>query len=89
DTARDINENLQVYTVLTMSPSNSQSDTQEAVKYLNTFDNFVLCSTIIGDRKIFRDSSSTGLGVTELLAKTPSDKAGQIELLAMVKELSI
>jgi len=89
DTARDINENLQVYTVLTMSPSNSQSDTQEAVKYLNTFDNFVLCSTIIGDRKIFRDSSSTGLGVTELLAKTPSDKAGQIELLEMVKELSI
>jgi chromosome partitioning protein len=89
DEARDINENLKTYAVITMSPSNSPSDTNEAIEYLKSFDNLLLCNTIIGDRKIFRDSTSTGLGVIELPAKSSSDKAGQAELLAMVKELTI
>lgn len=87
DEAKDINEKLQAYAVITMSPSNSPSDTQEAIEYLKTFENLSICNTIIGDRKIFRDSTSTGLGVTELPARTSSDKAGQAELLAVVKEL--
>lgn len=85
--AKEVNESLQAFVVITMSPSNTQLDTQEAIAFVKQFDNIVLCNTIIGDRKIFRDSSSTGLSVTELPAKTSSDKAGKAELLALIEEI--
>lgn len=60
------NRALKVYVVISMGPTNPQiNETQEAQEMLSEFDNLILSSTIIRERKVYRDAISEGQGVVE------------------------
>lgn len=81
DLAREVNEDLKAYAVLTMCPSNPAiTETQDAQKYLQQVAG-TLAATLpccVFDRKVYRDAICAGKGVTEM----PNDKA-KAELLAV------
>jgi chromosome partitioning protein len=85
--ARMINPNLLAYCVISMSPGTSKGDTRDAIKFIKQYSEMQLLETVIGDRKIYRDSSACGMGVVELQAKTASDNAGKEEMNSLMGEL--
>lgn len=87
--ARMINPELLAFCVISMSPSSSKGDTKDSIKYIKQFGEIKLLDTVIGDRKIYRDSSSCGMGVLELPAKTASDRAGHDEMNSLMQELNL
>lgn len=67
DTAKDINENMQVFCVLTQSPTNpSITEMIEARDYLSEYPELKLLNTIISERKVYRDALASGYGVAEM-----------------------
>lgn len=85
--AKENNHKLDARVVVTMTQSTTKNDSEGAKEYITRLDNLSLCQASIGDRKIFKESNLTGLGVTEITAKSASDKSGQAELLALTLEL--
>ena len=80
---RDLNPGLQVFGLLTMNPTNpSIHEEAEAREYLQDFPAIQPLRTLIHDRKVYRDSMSTGMGVTEM--GNPKAKA---EIQELLKEL--
>jgi chromosome partitioning protein len=75
--AKDINEKLKTFAVLTMTPSNPAiTEIQDAKNYLSSFAPLVVIEPCVYDRKAYRDAVCNGLGVTE----TNNEKAqGEIE----------
>jgi len=72
--AQDLNENLQVFGLLTMNPTNpSVNEEAEAREYFQEFPIIQPLKTMIYDRKVYRDSMSVGRGVTEM--NNPKAKA--------------
>lgn len=76
--AKDLNPNLIVFGLITMAPTNpiihEEADAREC---LNDYPEIKLLSTMIRDRKVYRDAMSDGLGVVEmdnLKAKTEIKK---------------
>lgn len=81
--ARDLNPDLRVFGLLTMNPTNpSIHEEAEAREYLQDFPTIQPLQTLIHDRKVYRDSMSTGMGVTEM--GNPKAKA---EIQELLKEL--
>jgi len=67
DQAKEINESLKAYAVLTMCPTNpSISEIQDARQYLEGTKGIIPLEACIYDRKVYRDAMSEGLGVTEM-----------------------
>ena len=66
--ARDFNESLKCYALLTMLPTNPTiSEKQEAEDYFYDFkEYFTLMKSSICERKVYRDCMSEGLGVVEM-----------------------
>lgn len=66
--AREINEPLRAYCVLTQSPTNpSITEIQQAKEFLTEFGTEMkLLKTIIFERKVYRDALAQGLGVCEM-----------------------
>ncbi len=65
-TAHDINPGLIVLGVLTMAPTNPNvNEAEEARAYLSDFPKIQPLASVIGDRKVYRDAVSLGLGVVE------------------------
>lgn len=61
------NQNLKNFLVLNRTPTNPHSvEAKEAKEYAEELQVFTLLETRIPDRKIYRDSSKTGLGVNEM-----------------------
>lgn len=87
--AKENNPNLAARVVITMAQSNTKGDSNDAREFIQRFDNLSLCNTMIGDRKIFKESNLTGLGLTEITGKSQSDKTGQAELIALTLELNL
>lgn len=87
--ALENNPKLDARVVITMAQAVTRSDNEGACEYISSLHNLKLCGVMIGDRKIFKESNLTGLGVVEIRAKSPSDKLGQTELLELVKELNL
>lgn len=80
---RDLNPGLRVFGLLTMNPTNpSIHEEAEAREYLQDFPAIQPLRTLIHDRKVYRDSMSTGMGVTEM--GNPKAKA---EIQELLKEL--
>ncbi len=80
---RDLNPGLRVFGLLTMNPTNpSIHEEAEAREYLQDFPAIQPLWTLIHDRKVYRDSMSTGMGVTEM--GNPKAKA---EIQELLKEL--
>jgi|LakMenEpi03Aug12_release.lakeMendotaPanAssembly.Ray.scaffolds.fasta_scaffold166213_2 chromosome partitioning protein len=83
NTAKEINENLKAYCVLTMSPTNpSITEIADSKDYLARHPSIKLLNTIISDRKVYRDAMSAGFGVTEM----DNDKAKN-EIESLLKEI--
>jgi chromosome partitioning protein len=67
DQAKAMNSSLRAHLLLTRTPTNpSVTDTRDALELLSTYPIFDICSTVIRDRKIFRDAMFFGKAVIEM-----------------------
>lgn len=81
--AKDLNPDLIVRGLITMAPTNPVvHETDEAREYLQDYPEIQLLSTIVRDRKVFRDAMSEGMGVVEM----DNEKASQ-EILSLMQEV--
>lgn len=80
---RDLNPDLRVFGLLTMNPTNpSIHEEAEAREYLQDFPAIQPLRTLIHDRKVYRDSMSMGMGVTEM-----GNPKAKTEIQELLKEL--
>lgn len=81
--AKDINPNLKVYGLMTMTPTNPViQEEAQAREYLNDFPEIQLLDVIICDRKVYRDAMSEGMGVVEM-----GNSKAKEEMLHLVREI--
>jgi len=81
--AKDLNPALKVVGLLTMVPTNPViNEKQEAIEYLQDYQEISLLNTVIYDRKVYRDAMSNGIGVVE----TDNVKA-KLEVQELVREI--
>ena len=81
--AREINETLQAYCVLTMSPTNPAiTEIAESREFLAVFSEMQLLDTLISERKVYRDALANGASVIEM----DNDKA-KLEIESLMKEI--
>ena len=81
--ARDLNPGLTAYGVLTMAPTNPVvREVKEARAYLRDYPDIRLLTTIVRDRKVYRDAISDGRGVID----TDNRKA-VAEVRSLLKEV--
>lgn len=81
--AKDLNPELKVYGLLTMAPTNPLiKEKEEAQNYLNDYSELQLLSTILCDRKVYRDAMSEGKGVIEM-----SNSKARVEIQALREEI--
>lgn len=81
--AKDLNPDLAVKGLITMAPTNPVvHEVDEAREYLQDYPEIQLLSTIVRDRKIFRDAMSEGMGVVEM----GNEKASQ-EIISLLQEV--
>jgi len=82
--ARELNERLRAYLVLSMAPTNPAiQETREALSLLAEYPAFTVCTSILRDRKAWRDAMSQGRGVLEL-----GDPKAAAEMNAFTRETS-
>jgi len=84
-----INPDIDIHAVLTMCPTNPVvGEKNDAVEYLEDFPSIKLTHTVIRDRKIYRDSTNTGLGVIEMPENTSaSGRKAKQEITDLIKEV--
>jgi len=83
DQAKEINEKLKVFAVLSMAPTNPiVKEIGEAKEYLANYPEITLLDSVIRDRKVFRDAMSFGKGVSEM-----NNTKAKLEIDALLKEL--
>jgi chromosome partitioning protein len=81
--ARDLNSKLIVYALLTMGPTNPVvHETDEAREYLKDYSKIRLLTTVVRDRKVYRDAMSGGMGVIEM-----SNRKASEEIKSLMREL--
>ena len=82
-TAKEINENLKSYCVLTQAPTNPViTEIDEAKAYIGEINELSLMNTIICERKVYRDALAMGAGVMEM----SNEKAAQ-EMITLCEEI--
>lgn len=84
-----INPDLDVHAVLTMCSTNPiVGEKDDAIEYLADFEGIKLTRTLIRDRKIYRDSTNAGKGVTEFESNTSeSARKAKQEIKDLIKEV--
>jgi chromosome partitioning protein len=81
--ARDLNSELIVYVLLTMGPTNPVvHETDEAREYLQDYPEIRLLTTVVRDRKVYRDAMSEGMGVIEM-----SNRKATEEIKSLTREI--
>ncbi len=81
--ARDVNEHLRAYLVLSMAPTNPAiKETEQALALFADYPAFTVCQTLLRDRKAWRDAMFQGRGVLEL-----ADAKAKAEMHAFTKEV--
>lgn len=81
--AKAMNARLGAHLLLTRAPTNpAVSDTRDALELLSTYPSFTICSTIIRDRKAFKDAMFFGKGALEM-----NDPKAALEIDSLVREL--
>lgn len=79
ETTKDFNEKLRALAVITMAPTNpSVKEIDEAKQFFDDCPNINLMSTIIHDRKTYRDCIAEGLGVIEKDNAKAKDEISQL-----------
>jgi len=65
--AKDFNEKLTSYAVMTMAPTNpSMDDLNQAKDFFSNYNDITLLNTAICERKIYKEAASMGVSVIEL-----------------------
>jgi len=83
--AKDFNEKLKCYVILSMCPTHPLvHEREEAIGYIKDYPEIKLLKSFICDRKIYRDVASTGQGVWE--SNNEKDKN---EIKNIVKEIML
>ena len=73
--AKDLNPELKVYGLLTMTPTNTMiKEEEEAQGYLSDYPEFELLNSSLCDRKVYRDAMSEGMGVVEMTNRKARDE---------------
>ena len=86
--SRIINPNLRVLAILSMGPTNPIiQESNEAKEFFSEFPEIQLLTTIIRDRKVYRDSISDGLGVIEIENTSDSAKKAKKEITDLIAEI--
>lgn len=86
--SRIINPDLRVLAVLSMGPTNPIiQETDEAKDFFSEFPEIKLLTTIIRDRKIYRDSIPEGLGVVEIDNASESARKAKREVADLIEEI--
>jgi chromosome partitioning protein len=81
--ARDLNPRLKAIAMLTLAPTNPIiNEINEAKDYLKDFPELNLMSTVVRDRKVYRDCMSEGRGVVEM-----TNPKAKEEIQSLVQEL--
>lgn len=81
--ASSLNARLRAHLLLTRTPTHpSVSDTRDALELLATFPAFDVCTTIIRDRKAFKDAMFFGKGTLEM-----SDPKAALEIAELAQEI--
>ena len=73
ETAKDFNEKLQVFVVLSRVSPNVMvaAETRDAREFLQEYEHFKVCESEIRERAIFRRAVAQGKGVVEMTPKDP------------------
>jgi chromosome partitioning protein len=81
--AKDLNDNLNVFGLITMAPTNPVvSEIKEAHEYLSDYPDIKLLKTVVCSRKVYRDAMSEGLGVCEM-----GNAKAKLEIQSLIKEI--
>lgn len=81
--AKIYNPKLVVYGLLTMCPTNPKiNESKDAKDYLSDYPDIHLLTTVICDRKVYRDAMSEGMGVTEM-----GNEQAQREIESLMQEI--
>lgn len=83
--AREINESLQAYCVLTMSPTNPAiTEIEDSRGFISDFSEIKLLDSLIGDRKVYRDAIASGHGVIEM-----DNEKAKLEMENFMREVGL
>jgi chromosome partitioning protein len=83
NTAKEINESLKCFCVLTQAPTNPViTEIEESKKYINEIKELLLTDTIICERKVYRDALASGAGVMEM-----NNEKAEKEMVELCKEI--
>lgn len=83
NTAKEINESLKCFCVLTQAPTNPViTEIEESKKYINNINDLFLTNTIICERKVYRDALASGAGVMEM-----NNEKAEKEMIGLCEEI--
>lgn len=83
NTAKEINESLKCFCVLTQAPTNPViTEIEESKNYINNINDLFLTNTIICERKVYRDALASGAGVMEM-----NNEKAEKEMIGLCEEI--
>lgn len=83
NTAKEINESLKCFCVLTQAPTNPViTEIDESKNYINNINGLFLTNTIICERKVYRDALASGAGVMEM-----NNEKAEKEMIGLCEEI--
>lgn len=86
--AKDYNEKLKAFALITMGPTNPIiSEIRETQLCIANFADLNLLDFVISDRKVYRDAISEGKGVVEMDNDSQSNKKAEDEINALVNHI--
>lgn len=81
--AREMNESLQAFCILTMCPTNPQiTEIADSQKFIQNFAEIKLLDSLICDRKVYRDAIASGHGVVEM-----DNEKATLEIESLMREV--
>jgi chromosome partitioning protein len=87
--SRRVNPKIEPYAFLSIAPTNSKiKEIELAKEAILNYPEILMLSSIIYDRKVYRDAMAEGLGVTEMLGRTDSEISSRREILDLVSEVT-
>ncbi len=86
--AKWVNDSLTVHALFSIAPTNTKiKELSGAVEFIASYPDINLLSSVIYDRKVYRDSMSEGLGVVEMTGKGDSEVFARQEINQLLAEV--
>ena len=86
--AKAFNPQLRARALFSQVPTyNGETETEDVSEFVSDFPEVTALETVIGNRKLFRDSVTDGRGVLEMPSKSSSQTASKNEIRELVAEV--